>query len=532
MTILEQFIEDQYEKFLQEEQEREIVQIVENHQKIINAFSGYQKIIKLKEEYANLDESTLLEDEDNTAVKALVDKLSVAMQQIGALTSTGSSKAPISGKDIPSIYDQNTGKFVVNPSYQAEMAPKVFQYKKIDSVVGFITGIITWIKNVLLNLISYFTRGIRVALHIDKDAKANEYKELNPFKIIAQAKKAAAVERQYGFGTLKIGDSNGDSIDKHIGDQLKNYISVQKGEEIIKSMQESFALTENLTDDQKDDKNDQKDDKNNRGGYRYPGLKEINKSYGYLVNIDVSKEIRQLKEVLNHFFDLFDEAVGSNGEKLFETTDLEMLLSAISTMKDSLSMGSTTHFDGYKAKLLDSAKLKDNLMRTKVNCDKLNKAFSDTQQIIDLVIKKINTSTIMQATYEPSRFILLSSSTLLGLADVAKLLQTRKKSADILSKNLEKLGNEYSKVVGELSVLRQQWINIGSNITIHSDLELATAELFESGKAVFQTLMLRFTCLTNYVQIISNIENLVLNLIHVNEAYSGRKFNYKKLQFR
>lgn len=525
MTILEQFIEDQYEKFLQEEQEREIVPIVENHQKIINAFSGYQKIIKLKEEYANLDESILLEDDDNAAVKALVDKLAGAMQQIGALTSAGANKAPLNGKDIPSIYDQNTGKWIENPSYKPEMAPKMFQYKKIDSVVGFITGIVTWIKNVLLNLISYFTRGIRVALHIDRDAKANEYKEINPFKLMAQAKKAAAVERQYGFGTLKIGNDNGESIDKSIGDQLKNYISAQKGEEIIKSMQESAILTE------KDD-TDSKDDKNNKGGYQYPGLKEINKTYGYLVNIDVSKEIRQLKEVLNHFFDLFDEAVGSNGEKLFETTDLEMLLSAIATMKNSLNMGQATHFDGYKAKLLDSTKLKDNLMRTKVNCDKLNKAFSDTQQIIDLVIKKINTSTTMQATYDPSRFILLSSATLLGLADVAKLLQARKKSAEILSKNLEKLGNEYSKVVGELSVLRQQWISVGSNVTMQSDLELATAELFESGKAVFQTLMLRFTCLTNYIQIITNTENLVLNLIHVNEAYSGKKFNYKKLQFR
>lgn len=524
MTILEQFIEDQYEKFLQEEQEREIVSIVENHQKIINAFSGYQKIIKLKEEYANLDESVLLEDDDNAAVKALVDKLAGAMQQIGVLTSAGANKAPLNGKDIPSIYDQNTGKWIENPSYKPEMAPKVFQYKKIDSVVGFITGIVTWIKNVLLNLISYFTRGIRMALHIDTNPKENVYKEINPFKLMAQAKKAAAVERQYGFGTLKIGNNDGDSIEKTIGDQLKNYVSAQKGEEIIKSMQESFTLTEEPTDDQKDDKN-------NKGGYS-PSLKEINKSYGYLVNVDVSKEIRQLKEVLNHFFDLFDEAVGSNGEKLFETTDLEMLLSAIATMKNSLNMGQATHFDGYKAKLLDSTKLKDNLFRTKVNCDKLNKAFSDTQQIIDLVIKKINASTTIQATYDPSRFILLSSATLLGLADVAKLLQSRKKSAEKLSKNLEKLGNEYSKVVGELSVLRQQWISVGSNITIQSDLELATAELFESGKAVFQTLMLRFTCLTNYIQIITNTEDLVLNLIHVNKAYGGKKFNYKKLQLR
>lgn len=515
MTILEQFIEDQYEKFLQEEQEREIVPIVENHQKIINAFSGYQKIIKLKEEYANLDESVLLED-DNIIAKALVDKLASAMQQIGSLTSAGANNTVLSGKDIPSIYDQSTGKWIENPSYNRVKAPKVFQYKKIDSVVGFITGIVTWIKNVLLNLINYFTRGIRMALHIDTDAKANEYKEINPFKIMAQAKKAAAVERQYGFGTLKIGNNNGESIDKYIGDQLKNYISAQQGEEIINSMQESFILHE---DD--DDKNN-KDDK-------YPSLKKINQSYGYLVNIDVSKEIRQLKEVLNHFFNLFDEAVGSNGEKLFETTDLEMLLSAIGTMKNSLAMGQATHFDGYKAKLLDSTKLKDNLLRTKVNCDKLNKAFSETQQIVDLVIKKINTSTTMQATYEPSRFVLLSSATLLGLADVAKLLQARKKSAEKLSKNLEKLGNEYSKVVGELSVLRQQWISVGSNVTMQSDLELATAELFESGKAVFQTLMLRFTSLTNYIQIITNTEDLIINLMHVNEAYSRKKFKYKEI---
>ena len=44
------------------------------------------------------------------------------------------------------------------------------------------------------------------------------------------------------------------------------------------------------------------------------------------VLIDPSKDVFDLKEALNQFFLLFDNSIGSNGEKLFETDDLTLLL--------------------------------------------------------------------------------------------------------------------------------------------------------------------------------------------------------------
>ena len=87
------------------------------------------------------------------------------------------------------------------------------------------------------------------------------------------------------------------------------------------------------------------------------------------IDINISREMEGIEQLLQHFLDLFDNSMGSNREHLFETRDLEMLLEIFkTTIKDLVSgnvsntaiAGKLTNLD-----LLSADKLKDNLIRTK-----------------------------------------------------------------------------------------------------------------------------------------------------------------------
>ena len=65
---------------------------------------------------------------------------------------------------------------------------------------------------------------------------------------------------------------------------------------------------------------------------------------GVVISLDVTKDVVSLKEYCRHFFDLFDNAFGSNNEFLFGTEDVEMLLRAFETMRKNLESGKMSMF--------------------------------------------------------------------------------------------------------------------------------------------------------------------------------------------
>ena len=503
MTLIEQFIQSSYEAFLKEEEERELVSIYENHQKIIDAISAYQNLIALKEEYANLTEETLQEDESVEGI----------LKQVNGIISQIRNGEGVKGTE--QVQDADV-------AYTPKPNPKPFTYKRIDSITGFISGIITWVKNVLINLINFLTRGIRALVGLKNPETADKKKLMDPTKIIARAKKMAAIERQYGFGTIESRTTGNKDID----DVLNNYVKAEYEE--LASLKESANINEALPawasgmlpgsriyDEPTDNapKNDTK----------------ANITY---VNLDVSKELNQLDQALNRFYDLFEKSIGSNGEKLFETADLELLMNAfqrmIAQLEDTNDEGEFTSLDyinNVKVKLIDSKKLNDNYIRTRVNTNQLTSIYKQVQSIINNLLEVIVDKTNKQAVYDPTRFVLFSSLTFKSLANIVKRLNDRKKEAEDLSTKLENLGKKYADLVKSLEKTKNAWISVGSNITIQSEFERAVSDLFESSKYAFQTLILRFSCLSTYMNVLNETQDAIGKILTINAGNGNRNID-------
>ena len=102
------------------------------------------------------------------------------------------------------------------------------------------------------------------------------------------------------------------------------------------------------------------------------------------IMIDVGKEMQELEQILDHFLNLFDNAYGSNQEHLFETEDLELLLELFKETMASIATGKipTYALQGKLTELdvINKNKLKDNLIRTKINVEQLKRAYTETQK--------------------------------------------------------------------------------------------------------------------------------------------------------
>jgi len=511
MTLIEQFIQEEYENFLEQEETRQILEIYKNHKAILEAFDAYYQLVELQEEYKGVTEEVLQEGTLSDSLANLINKVSSSFQTAAPILAVQSSAALPNGtlQNGTSVIDPKTGKL----NFVAEPAKKTFSYKKIDSVVGFINGIIAWVKNVLINVINFTTKGIRNMLGlapVDEDAYKKEKRSTDPFSLIAKAKKVAAIERQYGFGTLKLSDGeNAGKIDdkaKALDKKIDGYISTVDAKDLITSMNEAsiFGALHTLTAQK------------NPALY-FKGADKDDKTYKEFVNVDLSKDLSQLKMLLIKFFDLYDDAIGTNGEKLFDTSDLEMLFKSLNRIFNNIEDGNLSDYD-YYGKLLDAGSIKQSYEVTAQNIKNLTDVFNQVEATIKQLLLNINIKSGIAATYDSNKFILLSSLTFKQLSEIAKLVMTKIDEVNVMQAKLEMLGRKYEKLVKELDKVKQSWISVGAGISVQTEFERAVKDLYDAAKFSFQTLMLRFTALVNYNSILKDSYMVIQKLSKVNEV--------------
>lgn len=521
--LLEYFKEEAYEAFLMEDLAKTYNDVLENQTAIFEAMDSYVKLIELEEEFSKLTEATEI-------------NLDTLNDQLGKLKDIFTTGAVISDKPTPS-------DVTYYPTIKEITAPS-----KADSFAAFINAIVTWIKNVFVALVTKI---------------ANVLKRLTgaPTKEIPDVSIASLLQKQKAALTLqKIEDANNaarfgnitylknkdakvpvDVVDPK-SEQIEFLTQNKLTEDLEMTLDEALdVLTEKSFEDYLNMptpvEGDMKADPRSKTGQKVnPVIHDgddkkkvaLHNTINNYVLIDPSKDLFDLKEALNQFFLLFDNSIGSNGEKLFETEDLTLLLKTFEATKSALDKGDVDFMAvGNKVSqfdLISADKLKDNLIRTKVNTDKLIHAYEQVDNMMQNVIQAISGKDYNLAISAPAAYKVLSAATYKEMIEIVKILNKRIAQAKKLEKKLEKVKGQYEKLANELSKMKSQWLSIGLNVSFSTVTQQRISNLFDAAKYVLQTIMLRYGALGIYTKVLENTKGAISNLNFINSRISANPF--------
>lgn len=238
------------------------------------------------------------------------------------------------------------------------------------------------------------------------------------------------------------------------------------------------------------------------------------------ISIDLSKDLISLKQLVQHFYDLFDNSYGSNNEALFETTDLELLLNIFKETISDVKAGRTQTYEvGENLAEVDAVnydRIKENLYRTATNIENLKKAYVTTSSRINDIAKIINHKELLMATNMGASFRWLTATTLTEMINILNTLKPRLKRAERLEADLEKMQKAYGKVSEQLQKLQIQ-LNAISNVTYTTVYQRKVTNLFNSAKAMSQVITLRLTGLGMYIRELKSVEDIIETLALFNK---------------
>lgn len=388
------------------------------------------------------------------------------------------------------------------PEAAFQTVKKVSQMKFPENIIFFVNSLISWITNVIKRFISFFSNVLRSLVGLDK---AEDKFNSDDLKI--KLRDVKRVEATVVPMSSAMSKTPGYMTSYEVpSDQL----------EILKVLNDNYepvSMGENL--------NEYTDTKKN-----------TEQNTIQVLSIDVSKDMENLFQLLQHFLDLFDNAYGSNGEHLFEISDLQLLLGMFqSTIKD-ISSGtvSTYALSGKLTNLdmLDSGKLRDSLIRTKVNIDNLKTVYTQTESRITSTLTMIQRSQIVASAKLGQTYKFYSASTYTGMIKILDVINPRIKDAVKLEKNLAKMSKVFDSLVKQLGAQRQSLRGFGS-VAYTSVYQKKIDELFNSARFVSQTTTLRLTSLGLYIKQLRDIREAVTAANAIN---AGAKSVVKSLKFK
>lgn len=519
--------EDVYSEYLEESAERLMKEALEAQEKTVQGLVAFKEFMDLE-----LNESL---NEDETSALNTINGMATAL---AALFNSGVE----SGKKISDI--ENDKKYMYN-ALPTEVKVKSFSTLKFpDNIVFVISQIIKWLKNVVKKFVESATNFIRRVVGL----KSVE-NEITEDDLALKLRTAQMVEK-----------NRMNTIDANIKGLHLNGVPEKDAVEIVNKFkgfmnESSYFLNEDggmavgeiietgreeTNPDRTENKKPNKNNNNNNNGtfYYKDNNKYDNKKDKKDVNydnndniyknitvqsIDVSQDLLHLKEALSHFFTLFDNSIGSNDELLFGTGDLELMLKLLQTTAKDITTGNEQLY-AINGKLTTSdvvsaERLRDTLIRTKVNTDNLRNAYRETQDIINRTLHIINSKQSLAATAPgvSMNWRLLSSSTYKQLSDILKVIKKREKEAVKLEKGLAKMERNYEALVKNLEKLKGAYLTLPANVTFTSVMQKRVTDLYDAAKYMTQTVTLRFLTLGLYIRQVQEIKTLISNLNSINK---------------
>lgn len=461
---LNEFVEQTYIEFLREQETKEFIEIQENFVQLVEKMNAMAAWVNFAGDCCQLNEEINVEEltTQTKNLKTLFDALGDSF-----------------GQKPTTSYNGPVNDMMTKPSAGSNV--RSFLGVVIEFVKNLITRFIEWLKKVFSSVVGL--------TYTEPEKKA----DISFTSLMSKANDAQKLKYSFssfgGTGYVDLGDSKVRNVLGIADEKVKDLVFNQINHE--------SALTEKKEDT----------------------VKSHSVPAAYL---DPSQDLFALKEALNHFFQLFEDSVGSSGERLFETTDVELLFKNFQAVYKALKEGDTNAYADIGGKLtklqiVSPDRLKDNLIRTKINTDKLSAAYQDTSSIIQKVLQVIAQKNYQGAVIAPATFTLLSSASFKQMAEIVKVLDSRMKTAKQLEKGLVKIQDKYTKLLRELEKMRSAYMQLGSNYYAPSVLQKEISDLFVAGKYVMQTIMLRFSTLSLYANVLRETKNAIYNLNLINK---------------
>jgi len=498
MFNLDETFKQSYELFLKEQAEADFDQAFRNleecQKQADESFTVIQNYFKFYAASENLQEGTM--DADYSSSKDSGSSSSKSSKSSGDFAvDTLSRLMSVLGRSTKEISDYN-------PLVGNVTIKKFSEMKFPQNILFFIQSLVAWLMNLVKKFISFLTQGIQrlFGVPVGEDFRG----DLKPHFF----EKASGIESLSIPAILaKGGEPKAASIVSIKNDeveQIKRLLDIR--EEV---------LIEGIGDVK---------DNNNPSNANF---KESERTLA--INIDISKEMEQLDQALVHFLDLFDNAYGSNQEHLFDIEDLSMLLELFRLTIASIAElrvpnyaigGTLTDIE-----TLNKEKLKDNLIRTKINTDNLKRAFVETQNKITALLGVITQKQLLGASSLGVSFKFYSAATYLSMKKIIDVLTPRIKDSLRLEKRLRKMGDSFSKIIIELGKQRTSLVNFGP-VSFQSVYQRKVNDLFDSARLASQTITLRLGLLGIYIKQLKDVREAILNANAINSRSKKTIWNF------
>jgi hypothetical protein len=226
------------------------------------------------------------------------------------------------------------------------------------------------------------------------------------------------------------------------------------------------------------------------------------------ISIDISREMENLDQLLQHFLDLYDNGFGSNQEHLFGVNDLEILLKLFQSALKDMTKGTVSRYAVagklVQADYLDSGKLKDNLIRTKINTDNLKEVFIETQKRIENTLTMITQKQLLASQQMGISFKFYSAATYSQMIKILEVIEPRIKDASKMEREMDKVKKMFDKIVIELGKQRQALMGYG-DVVYTTQAQRQTDDLFNGARYLSQTVSLRLATLGLYLKQLKDI---------------------------
>jgi len=368
---------------------------------------------------------------------------------------------------------------------------KFSEMKFPQNILFFIQSLVSWLVNLVRKFISFLTQGIQrlfslpVASDFKGDLKPHFFEKASGIESISIPAILAKTTEPKAAAMVSVGTTDIERIRS------------------LLDLQESVEL------------NEQKNDINDVNNPEHANFKKEE----YALKIDINKEMEDLHQALIHFLDLFDNAYGSNQEHLFDIEDLHMLLELF---KATIASVAELRMPNYAIggtltdiEVLNKEKLKDNLIRTKINTDTLKRAFVETENKINTILQIITQKQLLGAGSLGVAFKFYSAATYMQMKKIIDVLNPRIKESARLETRLKKMGDTFNRIVVELGKQRTSLINYGP-IAYQSVYQRKVNDLFDSARFASQTITLRLGLLGVYIKQLKDVKEAILNANAIN----------------
>ena len=360
-----------------------------------------------------------------------------------------------------------------------------------ENIIFFIGQLIKWIKNVILYFIGKFVNLIRKLTGSDNqmNLKFPTLDLTKTKKIENNIMSTSLTASNKPFSLLKV-----DSKDLEL---------------INRNLREGYILTEgSIFDDIIDSVEDIR------------GKAEGSPKVNYVVSINFSKDLEDLRALIQHFYDLFDNAYGSNSEKLFDTEDLEIILKLIKEQFANIKNGGapTTYALGGRAIEVDAVnvyKVRDNLILTNSNITSLKEAYVKTMNKIRDISMIINGKEMLALSQYGVDYKLLTASTVNAMKTIIDSIPPRLKQAKQMEKKLINMKKAYEKFVNKLSETQRSVASI-SNVTFSTTYQKQISDILQSTRYMSDIVTLRLSALGLYIKELNDTRDLIHALARLN----------------